>query len=325
LDPDAPSFVLLWLFIGTWAAGVVLLVADASAGGPRSLVDLVGYTVFSLAVWLAFAVVHLAWIDWRPPTDGPAADGLLRIAAHVSNTVSILYAFVFFLLCVVPLLAWRHGAAAAVFSKRWPGYSGLYLVAFAGALLVVATNLAGARADAVAKLGKTLERDGKLNPAQTLYAEAHRMQPTEANYASDLARLLMRRAGATDAGPQERIAYLQQALAAIERARTLSIDPAHLVDLARVHRLWATQAADPAEQRWHVGLGESYYRQATERSPRKANLWKEWATFDLERQRMDDALGKLEASVRLDHDPRTTELIEQIKRTHGAGKSAGEE
>ena len=105
LRPAAPGFVLLWLFLGTWVCGLLLLVADSSIADetpPHWLANLSGYAFVSLGLWLVFAAVHVAWLNWKPVPGDPAAERLRDITAHVANSVSILYLFVF---CIIGLAA----------------------------------------------------------------------------------------------------------------------------------------------------------------------------------------------------------------------------
>ena len=323
LRPGAPGVVVLWLLLGTWVGGLILLGADSfiSDSAPRRwLADLCGYSVISFALWLPFAAVHVAWINWRPLPGEPAAQRLEDVAAHVAHTVSILYLFVFFIIGVSALLnSRRDGAVAGALSRRPAALCVLYLMLLVGAFLtIITTNLNGARADAFAKLGASFERDGRLSEARVIYDAAQRLQPTEETYAISLGRVLMEQArAAPNAAPAERAAYLQQALAAVQRAQAANpLNPLHSRNLARVHRLWASQAIDPVEQSRHFGQCESYYQEATLQGPHNPDLWKEWATLYLEWHQPAKALAKLDRALRLDHDPDTERLIEQLKEKH---------
>ena len=66
----------------------------------------------------------------------------------------------------------------------------------------------------------------------------------EETYGINLGRVLMEQARALPNYAAERTAYLTAALAAVQRARSDNpANPLHACNLARVHRLWASQAA----------------------------------------------------------------------------------
>ena len=128
------------------------------------------------------------------------------------------------------------------------------------------------------------------------------------------------RATPSDA-PEERTAYLTAALAAVRRAQSDNPpNPLHARNLARVYRLWASRATDPAEQMQYFDQSESYYNEAVHQGPHNADLWKEWATLYLEWHQPEKALAKFDESLRLDDAADTRSLranaehlVEQLK------------
>src|SRR5262249_12805159 len=155
-----------WLFLGTWVCGLLLLTTDSSIVDerpPRWLANVFGYAVISLALWVVFAAFHVAWLTWKPVPGDTAVERARDIAAHVANTASFLYLFVFCVIGLAVLPNLRPAGALAAFSRRSRWWGVLYVVLLIGAVpVVVVTNLNGARADAFAKLGSFFERDGQL-------------------------------------------------------------------------------------------------------------------------------------------------------------------
>jgi tetratricopeptide (TPR) repeat protein len=319
IHPSAPRFVVLWLFLSTWFCGLILLVADSSSGdreAPRWFANVSSYAVVSIAPWLAFAALHVAWISWRPPL-GDLAERLKQMAAHVANSASFLYLAVFVVIGLAALLHVDGISWTGPLSRRPRWVCAVYLLLLAGAVpVIVATNLNGARADSFNKLGATFERDGRLPEARAVYEAAQRLQPAEETYAISLGRVLMEQARtAPHDQTAERAAYLTQALAAIGRAQSANpVNPLHARNLARVHRLWASLAVDAAEQARHFDLAESLYAQATHAGPHNAALWKEWATLYLEWHQPAKALPKLDESLRLAADADTAALRARTSR-----------
>jgi Flp pilus assembly protein TadD len=319
IDPAAPRFVLLWLFLGTSLAGFTLLVADRATSVRRLATAALGYGAISVGVWLVFAVIHLMWINWKPESQAPAAQLALQIGEHIGNTIVLLYAAVLFMLWL-PALAesGRYLSTGSRFTRRSPAFAAASVTLVAGAVAVAAvTNLNSARADALSKLASSFERERRWDQARIFHQEALRLQPNEAAYAANLGRALTTQARTvTEATPEQRRALLRQASAIISRVqRENPIDPAYVSDLARVHRLWASYAGDPAEQKRHFTASDVLYREATARSPNNSKLWKEWGTLYLEHEQSAEAVEKLWKALRLNHDPETAKLVEKLARS----------
>jgi len=315
LQPDAPSFVVLWLLLGTWVGGLILLLPNPSTvdrTGRYHRANLLGYAIVSIAPWLLFTAIHIQWLEWRPVAGESAAERLRDIAVHVANTVSILYVVVFFVIGLTALLGLQRARLATGNPNRRPAWLCVpYVALLLGAVAaIIVTNLDGARADSFAKLGSSFEGDGRLGDARALYEEAQQLQPSEETYAISLGRVLMELARATPSDKAaERTVYVTQALAAVQRAQDDNpLNPLHARNLARVHRLWANLAVDPAEQARHFDQCEAYYAEATDNSPRNDALWREWATLYLEWHQPVKALGKLDAALRIAHDADTYNL-----------------
>lgn len=189
IDPAAPGFAVLWLFLAVWLAGLVLLVVATlpSDGINRRFAAGCIYAIGSLALWFAFGSVHLAWINWTPGES--TVDLVQEVGNHIGHTATILYVFVLLTTCIPALFEICGGRPL---SRRSSAMGGVYLlIVIGGVALIAATNLSHARADAFARLGATLAQGRKWTQARALYEQAQRLQPNEPVYATNLAGVLM--------------------------------------------------------------------------------------------------------------------------------------
>jgi tetratricopeptide (TPR) repeat protein len=196
----------------------------------------------------------------------------------------------------------------------------VYPCLFIGALLVIVyTNLNGARADSLSKYGAFYESQRRWDAAAAVHEGAHRLQPGQARYAGSLARVLMETARGDDLDrPAERDRRLARAVALLERALQISpLDPDHSRNLAATHRRWAASSGNATERRRHTEQADGYYQRAVTLSPNNVALRNEWAALHLERRDPARALAILDQSLRIDARYASTHLMRA--KAHLAG------
>lgn len=313
-DVASKNFSVLWLFLGTWLFGGLVITAESvfeeqqqasnAEGNGRWLQRFGVYAAITLGSWFMFVLVYFPWVGWRPTAAGAGGaitpQQLLGYASHLANNITILYGFAFGVM-VFTAIAFLRGEPAARPSMR-PGWQvALYgLLPLLALPIIVNTNLNISRADVLAKQGTNYERDGGWDAARLLYEQALQLQPQEDRYFLNLGRALMERAR-TAATPEERDQYFGQALGVLERARSTNpLNTDHTRNLASLHRVWASTLEDPAEQEAHLEQANGYYTEATRLSPKNASIWNDWAMLYAERGQYDQAFETFDRSLTVD-------------------------
>jgi tetratricopeptide (TPR) repeat protein len=304
---------LVWLFLGTWLVGLIVVSMDATPSNPWQR-RAATYSAISLGGWLLFCLFFIPWINWRPPSSGSITPDQLRgFAGHMSNAISVVYIFTFGIISVSGATLLRGEANGSSPGRGLPtARLVLYgVLALAIVPIIVAANLNISRADVFSKQGTGYENSREWMAARILYEEALRLQPREDRYFLNMGRVLLAQAREVQGVPAERDRYLQQADEVLVRAHTTNpLNTDHMRNLASLHRVWAGLLSESAEQARHLDLADHYYEQALERSPNNVSLWNDWAALDIERQQYDGAQEKLDHSLSLDDQFINTYLLQ---------------
>ncbi len=240
---------------------------------------------------------------------------------------SFFYLWVFFLFL---LLAWslyvQESHVGLPFTNQGrlslPVYS---LLAVAGLLVAVNTNLLPVLADIQFKRGFELYRTGTWERGpETIRAmqQAVRLAPSQDYFYVFLGGSYLEMARRAPSLPNAlRPPYLEAALAlrpeqvaqmgredllrcgAAVLTQAAKINPIYtdnMANLARLYSFWMETTASSEDKPEKFALAEGYYRRATALSPQAAHLYNEWAQLYRAAGRLDDARAKLEQSLRLD-------------------------
>jgi membrane-associated phospholipid phosphatase len=192
LNPHAPGFALFWLYAGVWVAGLLLMMSDVSmlqGPAPQRAEAVRDYVRISLLLWMPFAVLHIAWVHWRPGAATSPLETLRELAAHMSNTASTFYLCVLSIVSGAALVGAGRDVAGGTVCRRPPYFAVLYALLLIGSVAtIVVTNLDRARADAFARIGDTFEHAQRWREARGAYDAALLLLPGEAMYAARRAR-----------------------------------------------------------------------------------------------------------------------------------------
>ncbi|MDQ4077790.1 MAG: tetratricopeptide repeat protein, partial [Chloroflexota bacterium] len=259
-----------------------------------------------------FCLFFIPWASSRPNLGGSVTvEDLRAFGSQVANIVTLLYLFTFFIIGASAIAFFRDESPPQR-TVRPPAWRGaLYGVALVAMIpTIVVTNLNVSRADVFNKQGTGYERSGNWDAARILYEEALRLQPNEDRYYLNMGRALMEKARTLTDDPAQRDAYLQQARNVLEQAQASNpLNTDHTRNLANLHRAWAALLSDPTEKASHLAQAHIFYEQAVQLSPNNAALWNEWATLHMEQEQYDEAREKLEHSLALDDRFVTTYLL----------------
>lgn len=294
---------LLAVFLGTWLFGAVVVAGDAPA---RPFSQLSRYAAISLPVWLVFAAIYIRWINWRSTAPLFQIDQVLRAGMHLANCASILYLSVFavaVLNAAVLLRRDRTLSAAPPYHRAWHVGAAVLLLA-SSVPAIVLTNLDVSRADMFLKQVDFYTKKQQLDGALLIAEEARRLDASVDQYATEAVRVLMDLARLH---PDQHETYLARAEAVLDDARRhtpLNLDNTR--NSARLHRVWAGLATDPAKQQQHIDIAQGLYSQAVHLSPTNASLWNEWALLYIELRQPDKALPLLAQSLKIDDGYTTT-------------------
>lgn len=305
IDLSAKGFSIIWLFLGTWLFGALLVVAetaieqeDRSAWLPR----LATYAAISLGAWAIFALIYVPWIQQRPPTSTITEQDLAALGGQLANAITVIYLFTFGTIGLTALVLQReeHSTRFTMRAPNWMGavYGGLLV----GILpMIVLTNLNVSRADVFNKQGTGYERQNQWDVAIFFYKTALAMQSEEDRYFLNMGRAYMEKARTITDNPSQREYFLEEARAVLERAqRTNPLNTDHTRNLASLHRVWASLSTDPTTRESHLAKADEYYAQAVKLSPNNAAIWNDWASLAAERGRMDEAEARLNQSLEID-------------------------
>jgi tetratricopeptide (TPR) repeat protein/O-antigen ligase len=281
---------IIWLFAYTWLlSGVIVLTeAWAAAGvlhpGWRRLRDYGLYTGGTLAGPLLFAAIHLR---------------LLRLVAEATDMPIPYYIAIFVVLVTTGVALLIGVRLPALGLSRMTGVMAGGLV-LGGLMLVSTINLNVVRADISYKQAVFSVQQRQYERAIALLRQALALQPQQDFYYLFLGKTWLEKALHTTPGPG-RQALFQEAEAALTRARDLHpLNPDHMANLARLHRLWAQHSDDPTQQTGHLQTAAAFYAQATTRNPNNVLLWNEWGTTYATLGDETQARAKYERALALD-------------------------
>jgi len=306
------GIMLLGLFLATWLFAALVVAIDvpySESAARRACTRVRACIAMSLPVWLVFTVIYVTWLNWRPGGDS-TIDEVLRVGAHVADSVLILYGFVFIVIALITAAAVRRDWPLRMALNRAGGWRcGVYaMLLFAAALVIVRSNLNVSRANVFAKETEFYAHERRWDAARLVAEEALRLAPVADHYATELVQALTELAQQTPPNePQQRGGLLAQAFAVAQRAeQTNPLNADHARNLARLHRLWADLLTDSVEKSRHVEETDRWYAAAVKLSPNDAALWNEWALLYLEQEDLVKALVILDESLRIDPGYTTT-------------------
>lgn len=309
VDVRAHAPALCVLGGSVWLLGALLVGAEPGAAYDW-LARLAGYAATSAGIWLLFVAVYAPAAD-RGAT---ATDLGAALVAGVPDAkgVGILYAFVFLTVGLNALVAALRQRPLPRVALRQPWVAVACPMLAAGTfVIIVSTNLDGARADTLSKQGERYERRQQWDAARVVYQEALRLRPGEDRYATKLGRVLVEKAR-RDLGdqPAERDRRFEEAVAVLQRAQRISpLDMDVPRNLAKTYRAWAVLSEEPNARSTRIGTTEAYYREALDISPHNASLWAEWATLHLELRQPERALEILDRALQVDERYTTTHWL----------------
>ncbi len=290
----------LWLF------GIIVIAAQpAVQGGTQTswVAWIAPYSSTTLGVWLLFTALYVPWINWA--LDAPK-EALPVVASHIANAVVLVYVAVFAGITVVAINL-RRDEPAPPAGRFWK--VALYALPLLGGVAVLAIqNVSLSRANSFAKQGRFYEKRAQWDAAVFAHQEALRLQPGEDRYALNLGGALMEKARSiAHSDRPQRDEYFTRSEAILRRARDISpLNPDHPRNLARLYRLRAALADDPAEVSRYAADALSYYEETLKRTPHSAAVWNEIATLHIEHHEIDKALAALDQSLKVDDHYTTT-------------------
>jgi tetratricopeptide (TPR) repeat protein/O-antigen ligase len=306
------GIILLGLFLATWLFAALVVATDvpySESAASHACTRVRACVAMSLPVWLVFTVIYVTWLNWQPG-GGFTTDGMLRVGAHVADSVFILYGFVFIVIALTTAAALRGDRPplmALSHTRRWR-WGVCAMLLFTAALVIVRSNLNVSRANVLGKETEIYAHENRWDAARLVAEEALHLAPVADHYATELVQALTQLAQQTPPGePQQRGGLLAQALVVAQGAeQTNPLNTDHARNLARLHHLWAGLLTDPVERSWHVEETHRWYAAALKLSPNNAALWNEWALLYLEQNDPAIALAILDESLRIDPAYTTT-------------------
>jgi O-antigen ligase/tetratricopeptide (TPR) repeat protein len=312
LDLQLHGKTLGGLLAAVWFFGLLLVASDSRAS--EGVIErVVSFATTSLGIWILFLAIYLPRASTRALVKvGPTIAEVAASASRPLQAVTILYAFVLVVLLFYAGITCLREKSVARRQRsslmRAPVYAGLLVMACAIALH---TNLQRSWADVLAAQGALYQAAGAWRTAALAYAEAEQGAPGEDIYPSQLGFALLeqaKRRGELEWEPRHGL--LRDAQTALLRARRLN--PAnldHMRNLAKLHGTWAEYDPDVGQARQHLKDAESIYRRLTIAMPRNAGLMNEWATLYLDHGDMQNALARLDDSLRIDDSYYTTHWL----------------
>ena len=305
------SYSVFWLFFITWLfSGVIitveLLQAKTSQGDMAdwSLAFLL-YFVVSLGCLFAFHFIHIGRLSVQASVANIAE--VMRQADRVTNTLTVYYLFLFFLLLALATALVR-GAALPIRTWRVANWW-LYPILIVGLTWIILTaNLNVIRADIYYKQGQAYDNSQSRDAAIELYRRALTLAPNEDFYYLFLGRAYLERAQTVEDLAQ-RAALLDQGLNALLQARVINpLNTDHSANLARYYRTRGGMAGDSVNKQKYLDQSLEYYRQATSLSPHNAQLFNEWGLVYFMMGDYDRTMEKYEQSLALDQEYEQTYL-----------------
>jgi len=173
----------------------------------------------------------------------------------------------------------------------------------------VTTNLDSIRADIFYKQGLTFDGQGQWDGSLAMYKEAIDLAPDQDFYYLFYGRAYLEKAKrVTDVKQREQLLQISQQQ--LMRARELNpLNTDHTANLARLYRTWAEITSEPAQRAAYLNKSLEFYEQARLLSPNNAQLYNEHATVYMLLGQTDQALAKLNQSLKTDSEFGQTYLL----------------
>jgi tetratricopeptide (TPR) repeat protein len=204
-----------------------------------------------------------------------------------------------------PSTKWNRGQLVALLAAS-PFY---ILIAVGTVVLVLNTCVHPIQADVAFKTASSYSQSGKWDMAIDLYEAAIELTPQEDFYYIFLGQAQLQQAGTAQDAARREIG-LAQALETLERAHTLNpLNPDHVANLARFHRIAAGSETNPTAQVAHLRDANEYYTEGAALAPQNVTLLNEWAKLQWQSSDEDQACQTLERSLELDPE---FELTQQL-------------
>jgi len=301
---QAVSYGVLAMILTTWlVAGFILASEQArfeeTATWGKILLTILGISVVVALVYWLWHAAGLMDLANRPAND---INGVLGQVTYIEGFLTKYYIYLFLLVF----------AFAFTLPADWPvrmrGTSYWGVVA-APVLLILTiiianvTNLRVVQADIAFKSGDSFAKPGTWPAAIAVYNHAIDLAPSEDFYYLFLGRAYLEY-GKTLEDTTEREQLITQAKSDLVKAQKINpLNTDHTANLARLHSLWSSFAADPQTAKTLAETSSDYFSKAVVLSPQNARIWDEWAVLYLNAfQEMDEAFERLRRSLELDPD-----------------------
>jgi tetratricopeptide (TPR) repeat protein/O-antigen ligase len=266
------------------------------------------YTATVLAIFLIYSFLHASFV--KPGID-------------LSGIVPFFFIYIFCLALIMtyflmpkfkdlPQMFWQT-------KRLW-----IYPIFFLAAVWIIAdTNIAPVKADIYLKLGQANERNYRWNEGVRLVTQAIETAPEEETFYLNLGRILFGKANSSN-DFNEKNAIFEKIRETMERAHSLnSMNSDHIANLGLLYLRWAEFDPVPESRRQKLGLSNSYFQKAMEKSPKKIIIINNWARVFAAEGNFDEAIKKLNYSLSLDNTFAGTYIaLGDIYRMYGRPKEA---
>ncbi len=176
-------------------------------------------------------------------------------------------------------------------------------------MLILNTCIHPILADVNFKMANPYDRAEMWGIAIDLDKAAIDLVPQEDFYYIYLGRAQMQQA-LVEQDADLRELELAQALETLERAQTLNpLNPDHIANLARFHRMTAGLETDPAARTVPLHIAGGYYDRAMTVAPQNVLLLNEWATLQWQSGDVEQACQMVDRSFALAPEYEQTHLL----------------
>ncbi|MBI5877163.1 MAG: tetratricopeptide repeat protein [Chloroflexi bacterium] len=330
---DKFSWIVM-LFVFTLIVGALIMSAQIKAttpSAPRGLVVFAGVAVIALGVAGLYLILHNANLTGRRPTN------VIDNISIVADVIGLFYLYLFgMLLALAIVLAGERTLPPRTFAE--PFYLLLYVAIAAGCAAGIATtNLNSIRADIFYKQGLNFDGSRQFDGSLCMYESAINLAPDQDFYYLFYGRSFLEKAktvpdnapaqplyncypgnntlafkdppGISKSGSQ-RTRLIETARVFLTRARDLNpLNTDHTANLARMYRTWADLATDATQRADYVRQSIGFYAQAQALSPHNAQIYNEYSSAYMMAGETDNALAKLQESIKIDDEYAQTYLL----------------
>ncbi|MGB8645315.1 MAG: hypothetical protein WCF84_08755 [Anaerolineae bacterium] len=272
----APSYALLWLFLGTFV--VMLAIALTEWGWNIALptgewvTAAVLFSVLALAILASFLLYHTMLIS----TVGSGTFDALFASVTLFVVFMVVMAVV---IAITLLMDERPGTFWVARPANWIVAPALVLVV---AILIGSTNINTVQADMIYKQAASMTSPENLPNGIALFKRALALEPTQDFYWLFLGRSYLQLSQSTNniTTRQQALKDAESALLSARQFNPLNTD--HSANLARLHQSWAALASSPSEQDAQYQKAFEYYQAAIRLSPNTAHLYDQFAQAELD-------------------------------------------